>query len=77
MGLELNFGPRSSSDSQRCLHPTTSNEHGSSKGSLTRSERDDWLSEVDRAIGGKTTATAERTEVPFEHIRAIDNRQGV
>lgn len=77
--LGADLGHRSSQDSQRCLHRTTSNEAGGSKGSLTRSERDDahWFLEMDKEIaGGRTTTTVERTGIPFDHIKAIDNRQG-
>ncbi|KAF1850087.1 uncharacterized protein K460DRAFT_372457 [Cucurbitaria berberidis CBS 394.84] len=71
------FGPRSSQDSQRCLHQTATNDHGSSRGSLTRSEWGDWFLEADKDVaGGRTTTTVERTEIPFEHIKAFDNRQG-
>ncbi|CAO2647500.1 Nn.00g084220.m01.CDS01 [Neocucurbitaria sp. VM-36] len=77
--LGLDFGHRSSQESQRCLHRTASNDVGGSKGSLTRGEQDDcdWFLEMDKEVaGGRTTTTVERTEIPFEHIRAFDNRQG-
>lgn len=77
--LGLDFGYRASQDSQRCLQPMTSNENSSSKGSLRGPEGDDydWFLELNKEMaGGRTTTTVERAEIPVEHIKAFDSRQG-
>ncbi|KAL7775548.1 hypothetical protein CFE70_009391 [Pyrenophora teres f. teres 0-1] len=43
--------------------------------SLTRSESDDWFTEMDRANSrGQTTTTVATTEIPLEHIKACGNK---
>ncbi|KAI2478470.1 hypothetical protein Ptr902_10083 [Pyrenophora tritici-repentis] len=43
--------------------------------SLTRSESDDWFTEMDRANSrGQTTTTVGTTDIPLEHIKACDNK---
>ena len=73
MGLE--FGSRPSQESQRYLYKLPSNdlrEHRSSR-SLTHSEADDWLAEIDKVNASGNTTTVQRTAIPFEHIKASDN----
>ncbi|KAF1828952.1 hypothetical protein BDW02DRAFT_613550 [Decorospora gaudefroyi] len=74
MGRTL-FGPsRSSEESQRNLYQVPSNENRSSR-SLTRSDGDDWFLEMNKAnSAGQNTTTVQRTQIPFEHIKAEDNR---
>jgi hypothetical protein len=72
MGMDL--GGRPSQESSRHLYLTPSNENRSSK-SLTQSEADDWFMEMDRANSrGQVTTTVEKTSIPFEHIKACDNK---
>jgi hypothetical protein len=73
MGLE--FSSRPSQESQRYLYKLPSNdlrEHRSSR-SLTHSEADDWLAEIDKVNASGNTTTVQRTAIPFEHIKASDN----
>lgn len=73
--LGLDFGHRCSSDSQRRLNRTPTDERGCSKGSLARTDPDDWFLEVDKQLaGGRTTTTVQKADVPIEHIKAFDSR---
>ena len=69
MGMDLTG--RTSQESSQHLYRIPNH---SSK-SLTRSESDDWFTEMDRANSrGQTTTTVATTEIPLEHIKASDNK---
>ncbi|KAH7397476.1 hypothetical protein BKA66DRAFT_408770 [Pyrenochaeta sp. MPI-SDFR-AT-0127] len=73
--IAMDFGHRSSQESQRCLHRTASTENANSPGG--ESDDYDWFLELNKEIaGGWTTTTVERAKVPVEHIKAFDSRQG-
>ncbi len=77
MGLE--FGRRrSSEESLRCLQRSNSRGNGSINGSDNQEITADYFLEMDKDIaGGKTTTTVARTEMPIDHIQALNERQRV
>jgi hypothetical protein len=69
--LGIDFGTRSSQDSQRYLYRPPSHEVGSTNCSLTQGDRDDWQADVDKQnMGGTMTTRVQKTEIPFAQINA-------
>jgi len=70
--LGIDFGTRSSQDSQRHLYRAPSQEVGSANCSLTQGDRDDWQADVDKqSAGGRMTTRVQKTEIPFAQINAL------
>jgi hypothetical protein len=71
--LGISLGARTSHESQRSLCRAPNSEVSRGNGSISRSEREDWFAEVDRHnMAGRTTTTIETTDIPYDHIKALE-----
>jgi hypothetical protein len=67
------LGSRPSQESSRHLYQIPSKDQSSKN--LTKNDGDDWFAEMDKMnLHGLVTTTVQKTSVPFEHIKASDNK---